>query len=90
MGLSGVQRTVKFAKYLPDYGWKPHILTYTPNSFYAFDETLNEDFNGREIEIFRTFPKKLKVQKTTKLPSYAIQKVGRALLQVVNYKRQQN
>ena len=83
MGLSGVQRTVKFAKYLPDYGWKPHILTYTPNSFYAFDETLNEDFNGREIEIFRTFPKKLKVQKTTKLPSYAIQKVGRALLQVV-------
>ena len=27
MGLSGVQRTAKFVKYLPKYGWKPTVLT---------------------------------------------------------------
>ena len=27
MGGSGVQRTLKFAKYLPDFGWEPIILT---------------------------------------------------------------
>ncbi|MBF8247681.1 MAG: glycosyl transferase family 1, partial [Bacteroidetes bacterium] len=26
MGLSGVQRTVKFAKFLPKFGWKPTVL----------------------------------------------------------------
>jgi glycosyltransferase involved in cell wall biosynthesis len=27
MGGAGVQRTLKFVKYLPDFGWQPHVLT---------------------------------------------------------------
>lgn len=27
LGGAGVQRTLKFARYLPGYGWRPHILT---------------------------------------------------------------
>ncbi len=27
MGGAGVQRTLKFVKYLPEYGWNPHVLT---------------------------------------------------------------
>lgn len=31
-GGSGVQRTLKFVKYLPEYGWLPHVLTVDPAS----------------------------------------------------------
>jgi glycosyltransferase involved in cell wall biosynthesis len=58
MGLSGVLRTVKFVKYLADYGWKPIVLTNTPNSYYAHDDTLLSEFDNRSIEIYRTPPKK--------------------------------
>jgi glycosyltransferase involved in cell wall biosynthesis len=27
MGGDGVQRTLKFVKYLPEYGWRPHVMT---------------------------------------------------------------
>ncbi len=30
MGGGGVQRMLKFVKYLPDFGWTPHILTCQP------------------------------------------------------------
>jgi hypothetical protein len=26
LGLSGVQRTVKFVRYLPEFGWQPHVV----------------------------------------------------------------
>ncbi|MBS1536465.1 MAG: glycosyltransferase [Bacteroidetes bacterium] len=58
MGLSGVLRTVKFVKYLADYGWKPIVLTNTPHTYYAHDETLLSEFDNRAIEIYRTPPKK--------------------------------
>lgn len=31
-GSSGVQRTLKFAQYLPDYGWQPLVLTAHPRA----------------------------------------------------------
>ncbi len=40
MGLSGVQRTLKFVKYLPEFGWKPIVLTAGNTPYYASDETL--------------------------------------------------
>ena len=85
MGLSGVQRTAKFVKYLPENGWKPFILTSTPNSYYAFDDTLLHEFEGRDIEIFRTPQKSIgKPRKLKGLPPYFIQKIGRAFLQTMN------
>ena len=29
-GGPGVQRVLKFAKYLPDFGWQPTVLTVAP------------------------------------------------------------
>ncbi len=61
MGLSGVQRTLKFVKYLSQFGWKPIILT-TPidTPYYAFDDTLLEELEGEiksgKVIIYRTEP----------------------------------
>ena len=52
---AGVQRWLKFSKYLPQYGWEPLILTIDPD--YATYPALDE-FLSREI------PQTLKVYKT--------------------------
>jgi glycosyltransferase involved in cell wall biosynthesis len=54
MGLSGVQRTVKFAKYLPQFGWKPTVLTVNPTGYYAMDESLLKEVEEAGVEIVRT------------------------------------
>lgn len=83
MGLSGVQRTLKFVKYLPQYGWKPFVLTSTPNFYYAYDEKLLDDLEGRDVEIFRTPSSSSRKNKTKNFPSYFTQKLGRAILQTI-------
>lgn len=42
-GGSGVQRWLKFAKYLPDFGWEPYIFTPENPSFAIRDESLLKD-----------------------------------------------
>ncbi|HEY9047179.1 MAG TPA: glycosyl transferase [Ohtaekwangia sp.] len=42
-GGSGVQRWLKFAKYLPSFGWKPYIFTPANPSFAIRDESLLRD-----------------------------------------------
>lgn len=54
MGLSGVQRTLKFVKYLPQYGWQPTVLTVEPRGYLATDDSLLEDIAGRDVMIERT------------------------------------
>lgn len=54
MGLSGVQRTLKFVKYLPKFGWHPTVLTVTPGGYFAQDESMLEEINVPEIRIVRT------------------------------------
>ncbi len=54
MGLSGVQRTAKFVKYLPDAGWEPTVLTCEPGGYFAFDHSLLEEIEDAGIEIIRT------------------------------------
>lgn len=73
MGLSGVQRTLKFVKYLPEFGWRPTVLTTNSGSYYAYDDTLLSELS-EEINIVRTDDKK---SKSIKYPSTTIQKVGR-------------
>lgn len=90
MGLSGVQRTLKFCKYLPEFGWNPIVLTSTPSNYYAFDESLEQEVEGNIIKVYRTPSRKelkggeTQKAKTTKLPSYTIQKLGRAFLQTIH------
>ncbi len=90
MGLSGVQRTLKFAKYLPEYGWQPVVLTSSPRSFYAYDESLLNEIDPEKIQIYRTSkssaaPKKeiINNYKISKFRSYTVQKIARAGLQTI-------
>lgn len=80
MGLSGVQRTLKFVKYLPQYGWNPIVVTTGDDGYYAYDETLLEELNDLDIKIYRTRDAKSSPRKYT---SYFVQKLGRAALQSV-------
>lgn len=54
LGLSGVQRVLKWAKYLPDSGWDVTVLTVRPAAYFARDETLLDDLRGRNVTIVRT------------------------------------
>jgi glycosyltransferase involved in cell wall biosynthesis len=53
-GLSGVQRTLKFVKYLPQFGWKPTVVTVGKAAYYAKDETLLKEIEHLGIDIIRT------------------------------------
>lgn len=52
-GGPGVQRWLKFAKYLPDFGWTPVIYTPENPSYPLVDETLMKDV-PKDIQIVRT------------------------------------
>lgn len=85
MGLSGVQRTLKFVKYLPDFAWNPVVLTCdSNNSYYAYDESLLKDI-PLNVKIYRAAEKKniSKIRKKSKkFPNYLTQKIGRFFLQI--------
>ncbi len=81
MGLSGVQRTMKFVKYLPDFDWNPIVLAANPSSYYAYDDTLLTELDREEIEIHYTNKKGGSGKKQKKFPSYFKQKLGKAVLQ---------
>ena len=53
LGLSGVQRTLKFVKYLPQFGWQPTVLTVTPTGYYAQDYTLLDELHPHHVNIVR-------------------------------------
>lgn len=52
-GGPGVQRVLKFAKYLPVFGWEATILTVKSGEYQAFDNSLISDINA-EQKIFKT------------------------------------
>ncbi|MBX2962584.1 MAG: glycosyltransferase [Cyclobacteriaceae bacterium] len=51
-GGSGVQRWLKFVKYLPSFGWQPYVFTPENPSFDIKDETLVKDIPA-EAEIIK-------------------------------------
>lgn len=52
-GGPGVQRWLKFAKYLPEFGWKPIIYTPENPSYPLLDESLMKDV-PQDLEIVKT------------------------------------
>lgn len=48
-GMSGVQRTLKFVKYLPEFGWQPVVLTVEARGSYGYDPGLLEEVPQAEI-----------------------------------------
>ena len=43
VGAGGVARTAKFARYLPEFGWQPHVLTPRQATDLARDPTLLDE-----------------------------------------------
>lgn len=54
LGGSGVQRVLKFVKYLPQFGWQPTVLTIGPTAYYAKDESLLKEIESLNIKVIRT------------------------------------
>lgn len=54
LGLSGVQRTLAFAKYLPQFGWKPTVITVGDIAYYAHDNELLNEVEKNGIDVIRT------------------------------------
>ncbi|WKZ69404.1 MAG: glycosyltransferase family 4 protein [Melioribacteraceae bacterium] len=52
-GGPGVQRVLKFAKYLPDFSWQPIILTVENGEYPAIDESLLDDIPPG-IKVYKT------------------------------------
>jgi len=79
MGLSGVQRSVKFAKFLPKYGWKPTVLTVEPTGYFAIDQSLLREVEDAGVQIVRTHSldanRLFKKKGVVKMPSEWLRKV---------------
>jgi len=43
LGMGGVQRPLKLAKYLPEFGWDVTVITVAGSSYYAIDESLADE-----------------------------------------------
>jgi hypothetical protein len=52
-GGSGVQRWLKFVKYLPQFGIEPHVYTVENGEFHALDESLAKDIPKECVVIRR-------------------------------------
>lgn len=80
-GGAGVQRVLKFAKYLPQFGWKPIILTVDNPDCPVIDESLLKDippeckvYKTKAIEPFEIYKKLTGKEKSYKIPSDVITK----------------
>jgi glycosyltransferase involved in cell wall biosynthesis len=52
LGMGGVQRPAKFAKYLPQFGWQPTVVTVLPIAYWALDDELLQELDS--VRIIRT------------------------------------
>jgi len=48
--MGGTQRSAKFVKYLPEFGWQPHVITVKDVAYYARDKTLLEDVAAATVD----------------------------------------
>jgi glycosyltransferase involved in cell wall biosynthesis len=78
MGLSGVQRTLKFVKYMKNYDWDPTVLTVGKTGYYAHDMALLNEAENFHINIVRVEGKdinsKLGKRGTLRMPPEFIRK----------------
>ena len=54
MGLSGVQRTLKFTKYMKEFNWEPTVITSGKTGYFAHDNSLMVEAEEAGIQIIRT------------------------------------
>ncbi len=78
-GLSGVQRTLKFVKYMPQNNWLPTVLTSEANAYYAYDPSLLDEIDTEQVQIVRVDAREinslLPQKGTVKMPSEPVRKL---------------
>ncbi len=83
MGMGGVQRTLKFAKYLLKYNWQPIVLTINPKRYFAIDEYLLEEALNSGVIIERTGKDDLNLSKiVTRVPKERFRKLKSRISQI--------
>ena len=71
-GGPGVQRVLKFVKYLPDFGWQPIVLTVEGGDFPARDESLLSEIpSGTKVHRTKIFEPYRLYRKLTGKPAAA-------------------
>lgn len=84
MGMGGVQRTLKFAKYLLNYNWQPIVVTINPKKYFAIDEYLLDEALQRGVIIERTGNDELNLSKiVTRVPKERFRKLRSRISQLV-------
>lgn len=79
-GGPGVQRVLKFVKYLPQFGWEPIILTVEKGNYPSIDNTLvneiPENIKVYKTPIFEPFEiyQKFSGSKSEKIPTFELNK----------------
>ena len=85
MGLSGVQRTLKFVKYLKNNNWEPTVITTGKVAYFAHDESLQKELDETGVRVIRVEGAEpnslLSKHGTIKLPSEFIRKTFNRLNQ---------
>ncbi len=85
LGLSGVQRTLKFVKYMKNYNWEPTVITTGNVGYFAHDDSLARELEDSKIRVIRTEGKDpnslLSKYGTIKLPKESIRKFFNKLSQ---------
>jgi len=86
MGLSGVQRTLKFVKYLKNYNWEPTVITTGKVAYFAHDDSLQKELAETGVRVIRVAgsdPNSILSKKgTVKLPSEFIRNTFNKLSQI--------
>lgn len=86
MGLSGVQRTLKFVKYLKNYNWEPTVLTTSEVGYFAHDQSLKKELDETGVRVIRIGSREpnslLAGFGTLKLPREFIRKILNRLSQI--------
>lgn len=54
LGLSGVQRTLKFTKYMKNFGWEPTVITAGNVAYFAHDFAMLKEAEDAGVRIIRT------------------------------------
>jgi len=78
-GGPGIQRVLKFVKYLPHYHWQPIILTVSKGEYPAFDHSLEPQipqncriYKTGSVQPFRIFKKLTGRKKTDNISTYVV------------------
>lgn len=54
MGLSGVQRTLKFVKYMSRFNWEPTVITTDQTAYFAHDYAMLKELEATGVRVIRT------------------------------------